>query len=235
MATQSAIEYRLSGGADNTAAEASLGGEISKYSLRSQFASGTSGIAGVTYIDAGGNAPGAGTLSYAAAQKSLTWAPYAGEPGSVVVVASGGTFSVQSAHAGYFIVSVVAAQLPSSDVTINPIISAIPSSVLTDPTPGQTDYHCIYIHAAESIFNVIVKLQQPVTGGSLYMGIDPAGIGGTAQTISDASMEPADVIFDVTDMPLGSMSKDSYQAIWIKRVAGGQAVSAVASLIVGFD
>lgn len=211
---------------------------MSQYAQRSQYASNATGIAGARFIDAGGNAPGAGTLSLrlVGALKQFQWTPNGGLPGQLVTASADGLLTIPAAGAGeYYIVDVVQAQLPDSDISINPYIDSLSQLILPDSEPGAVEYYCLYIYAIAALTNVVVKLQQTQAGGRVEIGIDPLAENNTAQIIANAQAEPEQVVFDTVDIEIGNMSANGFYPVWLKRTASDTAADAAGNLLVCFD
>ena len=152
------LKWRLSGGAANTTATASIGGIMSTVAggiVLSQLATATTTtISGVTLGDSAGNAIGDGTLTftYSATAPTLKWTPYGGSIGTAVTVSVSGTYLVQGGNdGGHIIVTVVAASLPSSNKTDTIAITAQDQKIFDDVTKAESDtgktyYRCLYLH-----------------------------------------------------------------------------------------
>lgn len=231
MITAADLEIRLSGGAGNTDQNASLGGVMSNSRVLSQSATGISNITGVVINYAGGNAQGTGTLSYTAIGKLLTWLPAGGLIGAPVGVEGGGKFVV-SDYLGkqQLMITVTPGSLPVGNQSDTIAIATLPNKTFDDVTKpesfsGMIDYRCFYIkntHATETAYGVSLIIDSNTVGGdSIYLGKDPAGIGGIATTIALETTAPTGVTFSqpTEDIPLliGTMAPGEYAAFWQKR------------------
>ena len=92
---------------------------------------------------------------------------------------------------------------------------------------GKTEYRCFYVknnHASITWQSVVAWiLSQPTGNGvTIDIGLDPAGVNGTATTIADETTAPAGVTFSApADKPsglaIGNIPAGQYQAIWVRR------------------
>lgn len=197
MSDLSDLKRYLSGGAANTTADASLGGAISTTGLiKNQTATrSTSLITGVTIDDALGNAIGSGTLTFAGAAKTLSWTPPNSTAGTAVDVSSSGTYAIQGpSNGGMVIVTVVASSLPGSNVSDTVVISALNNQLWDDVSKAQSNagevtYRCFYFKnaAADTMVEFKLWIAENTPGqDSVAIGLDPAGIGGTATQTTKA-------------------------------------------------
>lgn len=231
MITAADLEIRLSGGAGNTDQNASLGGVMSNTRVLSQSATGISNITGVVINYAGGNAQGNGTLAYTATGKLLTWLPAGGLIGSPIGVEAGGKFVVAD-YMGtqQLMITVTSGSLPVGDKTDTITVATLPNKTFDDVTKqesfaGMVDYRGFYVkntHATETAYGVSLIIASDTVGGdSIYLGKDPAGIGGTATTIALETTAPTGVTFSqpTEDIPLliGSLAPGEFAAFWQKR------------------
>jgi hypothetical protein len=94
---------------------------------------------------------------------------------------------------------------------------------------GDVEYRCFYVrneHATLTHENVVAWLSAEIANGaSIQIGIDPAGVNGTATTIGDEGSAPAGVSFNApttqaTGDAIGNMAPNAYQGVWLKRTVG---------------
>jgi hypothetical protein len=183
------LQWRLSGGASNETATASIGGIMSTVAggiILSQLATATtSTITGVTLGDASGNAIGSGTLTftYSATAPTLQWTPYAGSIGTAVNVASNGTYMLQGGNDGGTLqVTVVAASLPGSNKTDTIAITAQDQKIFddilkTESDTGKTYYRCIYLYNSGATATTDDKIDCEVYIAANTPGDDVISIG----------------------------------------------------------
>jgi len=225
-----------SGGAANELPTADLGGAIStaanKRVISQQF-SALYNITGITINDAYGNAEGAGTLSYVhngGTGRTLSWKPYGGTTYYGEVVDTNGTYTIGSSG-GYMEVTVVSASLPGSDQidTIN--INNKQENVFEDVFPndsllGKTYYRCLYLlntNGADTANTVKMWIDSnTLAGDDIAIGLDPAGLNGTATTVSPETTAPAGVTFSAptssgAGIDLGNIPAGQHYAFWIRR------------------
>jgi len=93
-----------------------------------------------------------------------------------------------------------------------------------DVVRGRSIYRCIYLSNTDTV-NSAVGLLLWVDGilqaSSLSVGVDPAGVNGTAQVISDKYQQPTGVDFVETygqssALPLALLTSGDYVPVWIK-------------------
>lgn len=100
---------------------------------------------------------------------------------------------------------------------------------------GETvDYRCAYVvneHGSLPWEDVVVYFSDVVSGGAtIALGIDPAGVDGTATTIADENTAPAAVSFSAPEsagagVSIGSIPAGEHQAIWFRRTATDSAAA----------
>lgn len=96
-----------------------------------------------------------------------------------------------------------------------------------EASAGDTEYRCIYLrntHATDTINSVAIYITSntPSATTKVQIGLDPAGIGGTAATIANENTAPAGVTFSDAAtvgaaLAIGTLDAGEAQAIWIKR------------------
>jgi hypothetical protein len=238
MATNLAyLEHRLSGGAANSNQMNSLGGIISNTRVLSQSATAPSNVTGVVIDDAGGNATGVGTLSYTHSTVSLSWQAFGeGSAGTPVAVSSSGAYAIPSGSNGYLFVTVTAASLPGLDKSDSITIANQINKTFDDVSSGEsfagdTEYRCFYLKntsLTDTMYGVKIWIvTQPVGADSLWLGLDPAGIGdgsatGVATTIIDEGTAPGGVTFSQPatqggGLAIGDLGPGQCAAYWQRR------------------
>lgn len=232
MANLSDVKRYLSGGGSNTSPAASLGGAISSSRILNQTASRvTSLITGVTINDAFGNPLGTGTLTFSASTKTITWTPPTSSIGTAVDISVSGSYSIQGANnGGVLAITVVASSLPGSNISDSVIITALPNALWADVSKQQSNsgvvqYRCEYIkntHSADTMVDFKVWIAANATGqDSVAIGLDPAGIAGTAVTIANETTAPVGVVFSAPSaaapLTVGDLDFGEYIAVWIRR------------------
>ncbi len=217
MVSQASAEIRYSGGAQNGASGASLGGVMSNYGLSAQSMTPLEPISGVFLVDSVGNATGAGTIGYTASTGVLSWFMSGGAVGLGIIPTIDGRYAIPGSGSEYLVVDVVLSALPTVDTAAEVTIGNLDSSLLPDTFEAVTDYHCFYVYCFEAVSNVTLKLRQPTQQDSLSFGLDPAGTNVTAQTLALATDVPVGVSFNSADIVVGNMVAGGRVALWIKR------------------
>ena len=189
MADLSDIKFYLSGGTSNVDNNASLGGIISTQQILSQSATAPTTITGVTINDAAGNAVGAGTLTYLFTGQTLQWSPLGGTIGVAVDVSADGTYAIQAANnGGVIICTVVAGSLAGSNQTNSITIANLDNKIFDDVSKdesdvGSTSHRAIYIKndSTDIKKSLVIWIGSNTPGEDVInIGLDPAGLGGTA-------------------------------------------------------
>lgn len=231
------IRFYYSGGSANSLASASLGGLKSSTRVISQLATFlTTTLTGISVLSANNNAQGNGTLTYNPTNQSLTWQPPTSIYSYSVSVTGNGNYSVGGSD-GMLFVSVVFASLPvitKSDTLqiVSQVDKVFPAVSAGQSLAGSTQYRCLYVynnHASLTASGLVLYIAQETTGpDSIYVGLDPAGIGdgattGVATTIVDQFTAPAGVTFSEplssgTALSVGNLAPGQTFAFWQKRV-----------------
>jgi hypothetical protein len=93
---------------------------------------------------------------------------------------------------------------------------------------STVDYRCVYIkntHATITLSNASVWFNSQVAGGAtMMMGLDPAGVNGTATTIANETTAPSGVTFSLSadqssGLIIGNLAPGASQAVWLQRTA----------------
>ena len=237
MAERKDIIMRLSGGAGNADPNLSLGGVIS---TASQIASQSvvfdgGGVAGVTLNEALGHAtPGVGTLDFTLTGTLLQWTPPgAGAQGAGVDVSIDGDYLIPAAPDNeYVLVTVVAASLPGGDTSDTATVASEVDAFFdvvgnVEAALGDIEYRCFYIlndAGAGDALNVKIwiTMQPGDSGTMLAIGVDPAGVNGTAVTVADEDTAPVGPVFTApvtegTAIIVGNLTPGDFAAVWVRR------------------
>ena len=222
-------------GAGNTDPDVSLGGVLTSQRVISQSA--TTTISGVTIIEAVGNVTGNGTLAYVASGNLITWADSGDTAGTAVNIGTNGTYKLDSATAGYIIITVVTASLPGdttdSSVTIVTEINKIFDDILAaESWSGDIEYRCMFFkneHPTETAFGFKFWIDSQAIGADdIEVGASVGGVGnGTANaaeiiTNEDTAPGGGEVTFgtapDIDNaIIVGNIPPSDCIAVWIKR------------------
>jgi hypothetical protein len=90
------------------------------------------------------------------------------------------------------------------------------------------DYRCVYVvneHSTLDWQDAFAWFSNIVAGGAdIAMGLDPAGVDGTATTIADENTAPGGVSFSAptnkgAGLDIGTIPAGEHQAIWFRRTA----------------
>ncbi len=231
------IRFQYSGGSGNTLAANSLGGVMSTTRVTSQLGTFLNGvITGVTILAANNCIQGNGAASYNPSTGYFSFQPPGGSYVYSVVLTADGTYSVGGTD-GMLMVQVVFASLPviyKSDTVVvsNQMdkVFATVSAVMS--LTGSTEYRCLYvknIHPTLSAVGVVLYIAEQTTGpDSIFIGIDPAGVGdgsttGVAVVTANGTTAPAGVVFSeplsiATGIAAGTLTAGQSFAFWEKRV-----------------
>lgn len=105
----------------------------------------------------------------------------------------------------------------------------------TESQAGDTEYRCFYVrngHATLSLQGPVIYIQSntPSTDTTVAIGLDPAGIGGTAATVANEGTAPAGVTFSTpaSGTPLsfgGDLAPGAAIAVWVRRVVNAGAAA----------
>lgn len=229
------LKVKLSGGSANADPALSTGGAMSSTVVLSQVATFVP-IAGITVVDAAGNAVGTGTLTYTAASKTLTWAPPGDIAGIAASIGANGTYLVRGANltSGYLVVSVVSANLPASTnytraVTItNQSALFLPAVSKDTAFAGATQYFLYYldntgISTIKSI-SVMIAADTP--------GLDTLSIAAipTKNTIESAAAAAGHTYsLPGNNVAMGDLLAGDFWGFWIKREIPSGTINGVTS------
>lgn len=238
MATLADLVVRLSGGAANTDPNAALGGIMSTVVgglVDSRTPSAPTTITGVTINDAPGNAKGTGTLTWDSTLQTLRWTDPGGQIGTAIDVSVNGDYAIQGANDGGLLnVTVVAASLPSGDLTNTITITELDNNLFDDvlkaeSLSGDSEYRCVYMenqHAADSMVDVKVWIENNTPGqDTIAIQLDPVGLNGVAVIIATEKTAPVGVDFDAVNpideassLSMGTLAFGDQFPMWIKRL-----------------
>ena len=111
------------------------------------------------------------------------------------------------------------------DLIPDGVLANLFDDVANSELSSDTEYRCYYIvneHATDTLFSAEVFIGTVAAGTTIAIGLDPAGINGTATTIANESTAPAAVSFtSPTSSPglaIGNLTAGDFQAIWVRRV-----------------
>jgi hypothetical protein len=92
---------------------------------------------------------------------------------------------------------------------------------------GDIEYRCLYVHNAHASLTwesvkTWIGTNTPDTESTIDIGLDPAGVNGTAATPADESTAPAGVTFTApasfaAGLTIGNVPFSQHQAIWVRR------------------
>lgn len=126
-----------------------------------------------------------------------------------------------------------------TDATLHNLFDKVTGA---ESTPGDTEYRCLYVRNAHGSLTleaaaVYIHTNTPSADSTIEIGLDPAGVNGTATTIANESAAPAGVTFSTpgsgSPLSIGDIPAGQHQAIWVKRIisAAAAAVDSDAAII----
>lgn len=118
--------------------------------------------------------------------------------------------------------------ISSTEVVDNTLHNLFDEVTGDEHTAGETNYRCIYFknNSAETAYNAKLWIESNSTGAesSITIGLDLAGLDGTADTIANEDTAPSPAVtFSTADgqsnaLQLGDVPAGQVYGIWIKRV-----------------
>lgn len=97
---------------------------------------------------------------------------------------------------------------------------------------GHVDYRCLYVRNGHETLTwedvaVWIQAQTPSEDTIVHIGLDPAGVNGTATTIADEETAPAGVTFSAPDsespLEVGNIPAEQHIAVWVRRTVSEEA------------
>lgn len=134
-------------------------------------------------------------------------------------------------------------------ITANVITSSLLNDLFDNVTPaeatnGATNYRCIYVQNTNATtilqaLELFITTNAPNANVNCAIGLDPAGLNGTATTIANEEAAPAGVAFteptSIAPLVVGDLAATEYFPFWIRRVVTpGATASAGDNLVLGF-
>lgn len=105
-----------------------------------------------------------------------------------------------------------------------------------ESSAGDIEYRCIYVrntHGTLTWQSVFCWIDSLTTSADTEfdIGLDPAGVNGTATTVADENTAPAGVTFTrpttkAGGLSIGNIPAGQFQAIWIRRTVNSGAAAA---------
>lgn len=118
--------------------------------------------------------------------------------------------------------------ISSTEVVDNTLHNLFDEVTGDEHTAGETNYRCIYFknNSAETAYNSKLWIESNSTGAdsAITIGLDLAGLNGTADTIADEDTAPSPAVtFSTANgqsnaLQLGDIPAGQKYGIWIKRV-----------------
>lgn len=119
------------------------------------------------------------------------------------------------------------------DATTHNLFDVVSSA---EASAGDTEYRCYYVHNGHGSLtwqSAVVWIQANTPSGDtdVAIGLDPAGVNGTAATPADESTAPAGVTFsqpanEGAALAIGDIPAGQHQAVWVRRVVTAAASAA---------
>jgi len=104
-----------------------------------------------------------------------------------------------------------------------------------DASSGKTYYRCFYVHNNHATLTYLaphIWIQTQTSSGDtdIAIGLDAAGLNGTATTIADENTAPTGVSFsqpasEGAGLSLGDMAPGDYYAVWVRYTVNASAAS----------
>jgi len=118
-----------------------------------------------------------------------------------------------------------------TDATTHNLFDIVSSA---EASAGDTEYRCFYVknnHGTLALQNAEIYVQQvtPSTDTDIEIGLDLAGVNGTADTIANESTAPDPAVtFDTAvgsgnALTIGNIPAGEHMAIWVKRIVSASA------------
>lgn len=105
-----------------------------------------------------------------------------------------------------------------------------------EASAGDTEYRCIYIkntHSTDSLLSAAVYIASntPSDDTAIAIGLDAAGVGGTATTVANESSAPSGVSFSNAPnsgsaLAIGTLGAGQAIGLWMRRTVNPDAVAA---------
>lgn len=243
-----ALGVYLTGGADNSAPDLSLGGAASAARAAS-FGAIVSGALSPVIIDFIWGAPGAaeiasaaGKLSYAAAGDSAGTAVSVADGDSRILLSSGGAAAALVTRAG--------AALPDGALDLNIVRQLNSAAAMADVSDaarvfGVTTYRALMLRAHGDYGVLDVRAWVSAVAGAqadIEIGLEPADEAGEIQTIADEFTPPAGVSFYAPTEKAAALcvpliNPGNNYGLWLKRIfpsAGSAGAFEVVRIVLGF-
>lgn len=240
MASPTLADLKLfySGGGANSTTTLSIGGAISSVRVLSQSTTAIALLTGVTIDDGMGNGIGAGTLTFAASTKLLSWTPYGGSTGTAVDISVNGAYFVQGAsNGGGLAITVVAASLPTSNVSVTTTVANLTEKLFLSQTKDESDsgvtkYHCFAIknaHATDKMVGIKLYISANTPGSdhdTLFLDGIAASTGTVGPTaVANENTAPAASTFVAPDstahadvLSVGTLTAGQCRFFWVKQL-----------------
>lgn len=117
--------------------------------------------------------------------------------------------------------------ISSTAVSLTPLNNLFDNVSPAERASGTVEYRCFYVkneHATEELQNtsVYISKQTDSTSTAIDIGLDSAGINGTAEIIPDETTAPLNVTFTrpsttSTALVVGDLEPGDYFAVWVRR------------------
>lgn len=118
-------------------------------------------------------------------------------------------------------------EISSTGVSLTPLNNLFDNVSSAERASGTVEYRCFYVkneHSTEELQNtsVFISKQTDSTTTSVSIGLDSAGINGTAEVVPDETTAPVNVTFTEpvtpgTALVVGDLEPGDYFAVWVRR------------------
>ncbi len=105
-----------------------------------------------------------------------------------------------------------------------------------ESSAGDTEYRCIYVHNNHETITlqtavIWIQTNTPSADTTIEIGLDPAGLNGTAGTVANENTAPTGVTFSApsskpSGLSLGSPPAGQHYPVWVKRIVTAGAAAA---------
>ena len=241
------LKIYYTGAGSNSTPSLSIGGDISSVQVLSQTVTGLTTLTGVTINQGLGNSEGTGTLTYTQSTGSLTWTPPSGSIGTAVVVSTNGDYFIQGgSNGGALAITVVAASLPTSNVSNTLTVTNLEEKFFSHTTKaeslaGVTKYHAFAIkntHATDSMVAIKLWVAENTPGEdtcALYLDPLAAGDGSTTSptAVANENTAPAASTFVTPDsathadvLSVGTLTAGQVRFFWVRQLVPANVTTA---------
>lgn len=163
---------------------------------------------------------------------SLMWQDNGAGENDAVDVSVDGVYAIPAITGGNLVVTVTAASLPGADANDADVsITDISNELFDDISKaesfnGDTEYRCVYVEnndGTDIAFGLKLWINLDASPDDLAIGLDLAGLNGTADTIVDEGTAPSPAVTftspttEASGLSFGDLAAGDQFAFWIRR------------------